>query len=257
MKFPSLQRLLVLLGLLCLGTSLARAGETATDHVVLIFDGSGSMNEKLDEQTRLEAAKQALIQALNRTPDDVHFGMLAFSHNTNGWAYPLGAFDARQVWARAKGIQAGGGTPLGAYLKLAADSLLREREKQFNYGTYRLLVITDGEASDAAEMERYARELVARGITLNVIGVAMTSDRSLKALAHVYVPANNVADLNRAMRTLLAEVPEGRDQAAGAEDPYAFLAGFGDDSTAWAVIDALGASGNHPLGTSPAGAPAR
>ncbi len=219
-----------------------------TDNVVVIFDGSGSMEGKIGSKTKMLAAKMALLGALKQMPADTQFGMIAFSKNANGWTYELQAFDEKRVWEQVKKIQSGGKTPLGRYIKVAADRLLEERQKQFNYGNYRLIVITDGEASDTSLMSAYAKELVTRGITLNVIGVGMKKEHSLKTTAHLYVAANNVKALNHAVSNLLAEVPNIDPDDVGAEDPYEYLNAFVNGETALAAIDALSSSGNQPLG---------
>jgi len=51
-------------------------------------------------------------------------------------------------------ISHGGRTPLGQYMKIGADALLAKKEKQHNYGSYRLLVVTDGEASDQRAVDK-------------------------------------------------------------------------------------------------------
>jgi len=80
------------------------------------------------------------------------------------WLYPLGPRDDAKLMQAIDRPQPGGGTPLGAYLKKGTDRLLEERAKQFGYGTFRLLVVTDGEAGDKELVERYTPEVIARGI---------------------------------------------------------------------------------------------
>ncbi len=220
-----------------------------TDNVVLILDGSGSMNGPIGSKTKMTAAKLAILNALGSIAPDTQFGFIVFSQNTNGWAYPLGDFNREAVWNQIKNIEAGGNTPLGKYIKSGADRLLQQREKNFNYGTYRLLVVTDGEASDPDLMESYARELVNRGITLNVIGVGMKNDHSLKKLAHQYVAANDAKSLSQAVNTLLAEVSDTAQNDLNGESPYEYLEIFPNDGAALEVIDALSTSGNQPLGS--------
>ena len=57
-------------------------------------------------------------------------------------------------------ITSQGGTPLGEYMKQGADALLDARKKQFGYGTYRLLVVTDGEANDAGLVDGYTPDII-------------------------------------------------------------------------------------------------
>lgn len=218
------------------------------DHVVILIDGSGSMKESIGNKDRMTAAKFALIPALDKMSPDVRFGCVVFSGNKNGWVYPLGDFDRKEIWDSVKDIAPGGQTPLGRYLKMAADELLKQREANFNYGTYRLIVVTDGEASDGDLMQRYARELVNRGISLDVIGVGMRRDHTLKSLANQYVAANDAEALQEAVTSFLAEVPDADLSGADSEDVYDYLLLFMNNETTLAAIDALSQSGNQPLG---------
>jgi uncharacterized protein with von Willebrand factor type A (vWA) domain len=228
----------------------AQTPDRHTDNVVVVLDGSGSMSGLIGQDSKMYAAKKSLRDALLQMPETTRFGLLAFSRNINGWAYELGPLDRVQAWNAIKSIQEGFKTPLGQYLKTGADRLLEEREKQFNYGTYRLIVITDGEATDGNLMEQYARELVGRGITLNVIGVGMLDEHSLKNLSHQYVDAQDPEGLSNAVTSFLAEVPDvPRDTSAGDDSPYELIQAIPTAESALAVIDALSASGNEPLGS--------
>lgn len=197
------------------------------------------------------AAKFALLPALDQMSPKTKFGCLVFSKNFDGWAYPFGSFDQDRVWDRVKTIEAGGGTPLGRFIRMGANALLQERKKNYNYGTYRLIVVTDGEASDQNLMDFYARELVNRGITLSVIGVGMKQDHSLKALANQYVAANDAASLNKAVTAFLAEVPDAGIGSGDAEDLYQYLDIFKTDAVTLSVIDAISVTGNEPIGSKP------
>src|SRR5690606_31118262 len=83
------------------------------------------------------------------------------------------------------------GTPLGQFIKIGADRLLQVMEKQHGYGSYKLLIVTDGEATDGGLMNRYTPDVVSRGITVDVIGVGMDRDHSLKKHARAYYDAQN------------------------------------------------------------------
>jgi hypothetical protein len=138
---------------------------------------------------------------------------------------------------------------LGAYLKKGADRLLEERARQFGYGTFRLLVVTDGEAGDQKLVERFTPEVIARGITVDVIGVAMDQRHTLATRVHSYRSANDPASLTRAIAEVFGEIGgRGRD-VAGAE-AFAELQPIPSE-VAQAMIQALSASGNQPIGERP------
>jgi hypothetical protein len=143
----------------------------------------------------------------------------------------------------------GGNTPLGKYIKIGADRLLEERAKQFGYGTFRLLIVTDGEAEDKDLVDRYTPEIVARGITVDAIGVAMKERHTLATKVHTYRSANDPTSLKRAVAEVFAEVGgRGKDSYSG--DAFAELQSIPNE-VAQGMIQALSSSGNQPIGEKP------
>ncbi len=103
-------------------------------------------------------------------------------------------------------VEAGGGTPLGQYMKLGADTLLAQRENQYNYGSYRLLVITDGEANNSPELvNTYTSAIIDRQIRIDVIGVDMAAEHTLATVVDSYQRADNPKQLIEAVTKILAE----------------------------------------------------
>jgi hypothetical protein len=91
---------------------------------------------------------------------------------------------------------------------------------------------------------------MARGLTLDVIGVGMKQDHTLARKSHSYRRANDPASLQQAVAEVLAEVSKPRSDAAGAE-AFDLLAPIPTEVAA-AAIQALSTSGNDPIGTRPA-----
>lgn len=242
---------MAVVGSLLVGTPSAHAQDVeANDHVVVILDGSGSMKRDMGARTRMDAAKEALSVVLRDLDPQTHIGIYAFSARVRDpWVYPLGPRDDARLAEAIAAVQPSGETPLGRSLKDATDALFEVREKEFGYGTYRLLVVTDGEATDEKLMLRYAPELVNRGIGMDVIGVAMQEDHALKRYGHSYRSADDPETLVMAVREALAEVPLGDEASA---EVFAELEGL-PDAFSMAAIEALaGASqANHPLGERP------
>jgi hypothetical protein len=142
---------------------------------------------------------------------------------------------------------------LGRYIKKGADRLLQERVKQFGYGSYRLLVVTDGEAEDPQLVDRFTPDVIARGITVDVIGVAMNRRHTLATKVHSYRSASDPAALKRALAEVFAEVGSSKDDVAHAE-AFALLEPIPAE-LAKSAIQALSVSGNHPIGERPPPAP--
>ena len=200
---------------------------------------------------KMTAAKAALKRVLKSVPENTHIGLLVFSAKgvETDWIYPLGPRDDAKLTQAIDRPQPGGGTPLGAYLKKGTDRLLQERAKQFGYGTFRLLVVTDGEAGDQDLVERYTPEVIARGIKVDVIGVAMNQRHTLATRVHSYRSANDPASLQRAVAEVFGEIGGSGNDVSSAE-AFAELRPI-PVGVAQAMIQALSSSGNQPIGEQP------
>ena len=251
-------------GTLCM-TLLAAAAPPARgqdgmvyhDNVMIVLDASGSMRDAMrgSRVIKMQAAQHALKEVLAKVPPSTHIGLLVFggSHMPTDLAYPLGPRDDEALRAAIDRPQPEGGTPLGQYIKKGADLLLAERTRQMGYGTYRLLIVTDGEAQDQLLVNAYTPEVLARGIAVDVIGVDMTQTHTLAHVSTSYRRADDPAALSRAIAEVFAEVGGAADSGVAGEDAFAVLAPLPAE-TAQAMLTALARSGNHPIGTAPVAA---
>lgn len=231
-----------------LTSAVTASTEVYNDNVVIVLDASGSMGEGMRSGggRRMDIAKQALKTVMQQIPETTNVGLLVFGYE-NGWAYPLGAKDNTKLGLAIDKIRYGGGTPLGKYIKNGADVLLKQRSQQHGYGSYRLLVVTDGEASDTRLVEKYTPEVVSRGITIDVIGVDMAGEHTLAKKAHSYRRADDPASLQKAIQEVFAEV--NKDQG-DMSDEFDIIAAITSEH-AEAMINALTKSGNQPIGEVP------
>jgi len=227
--------------------------QEAREYVVIVLDASGSMKQGLagTGSDKMTAAKAALKEVLQKVPQSTHIGLLVFSAGNlrNDWVYPLGPRNDAELMRAIDLPQPNSGTPLGAYIKKGADRLLEERAKQFGYGSYRLLIVTDGEAQDQPLVDRYTPELVSRGITVDVIGVGMKQTHTLATKVHFYRAANDPASLRRALSEVFAEVSNTGADVAQAE-AFDLIAPIPNE-VALAMLQAVSTVANHPLGTKP------
>jgi hypothetical protein len=246
----NLNQLGALLGAVLAGLWAAPLGQAqvqVTDNVVVVVDASGSMGAPMGGSTRMSVAKNALKQVLDQIPDTTHVGILVFPRGD--WVYPLGPRKESMLAGAIDSIQSGGGTPLGDYMKRGADALLEARKKQFGYGTYRLLVVTDGEAGDARQVEAYTPDIISRGITIDCIGVEMASRHTLATKVHSYRNANDPESLKQAISEVFAEVASG-DAGPGGENAFELITDL-PEATASAMLQSLSTSGNQPIGEGP------
>lgn len=226
--------------------SSATSGQGAHDCVVVVFDDSGSMNEPFGDESRLKAAKRGLKVVLRSVPSTTWVGLLAINA---GWLYQISPLDLGRLNGIIDQMDTPGGTPLARNIKAGADALMAERAKQFGYGQYRLLVVTDGEETESPELiDAYPPEVRARGLTLDVIGVGIGQEHALRKYAHTYRGADNPEALETAMREVLAERVDTGDQTGG--DAFALVAGLDPGVAAQAIV-ALGKMPNHPIGEQP------
>jgi hypothetical protein len=196
----------------CLFSSVA----AANDNIVVVLDNSGSMGSNFNGQTRMQAAKNALKSVLNSLPDTTNIGLVTINpviinNERTNWIFPIGPIDKQKLNHYADSLVETGGTPLGAFIKVGADSLLEFREKQ-KYGNYQLIVITDGEANDNGLLEQYVPDVMRRGVRFDVIGVGL-SNHTLSKKVSSYRSADNPTALTQAVQEVLAEIPQNDDSS--------------------------------------------
>lgn len=242
----------MLVGLTCLVLACAQPQLLAEQTVVVVLDDSGSMDDRMRTEQgrvrRIDAAKQALTSVLSSLPPDTEVGVLALNSRMSGsnWIVPLGSGNPDQWISNIRRLRADGGTPLGAFMKQAADALLEARSQNI-YGNYRLLIVTDGEANDGRLVDRYLPDILSRGITVDVIGVDMKSDHSLATRVHNYRRADDDRSLQQAISDVFAEASaDDQDAAEGFELLAALPDGFAEQA-----LEALSSKGNQPIVGSP------
>lgn len=227
--------------------SVASTPTSLSDNVVIILDDSGSMRERMqrDRITRMDAAKAALARVIEQIKPQTQVGILLLNgeRRNKNWLVPFGPLDKREALRRIAALQPGGGTPLGDALRVAADELLTLRSKNF-YGTYRLIVVTDGEASDPQLLQQFLPDVLSRGILVDAIGVDMQEDHSLATKVHSYRRANDIESLSNAIQEILAEQPQ-KDQA-NSEADFALLEALGDVDVS-EILKALSKPNNEPI----------
>ncbi len=229
------------------------AATSISDNIVVVLDASGSMKEPMhgSGRSKMSIAKESLLAVLGQVPPTTHVGVLVFSGHgvTNDLVYPLGPVDLDVLRQALAPIEPNAGTPLGAYLKKGSDMLLARRKEQRGYGTFRLLIVTDGKASDPQLVEAFLPEILARGLTIDVVGVDMKTDHSLATRVHGYRRADDSSALKKALSEVFAEVGSVGDGTVD-EEAFAVVAAI-PDSAAGDLIAALGAlaTSDQPIGS--------
>ena len=227
------------------------------NNIIVILDASGSMRSPVPPSlTRMQMAQAALWEVLKKLPEDTHVGFLVFGAKnlevkgkTIRWVYPLAPRDNATLQKAINHPQPYYGTFLGTSIKVAADRLLEQRARQKGYGTYRLVIVTDGEANDSELLEKYVPEVLARGIRIDVVGVCMKAAHTLATKVHSYRSADDLESCKKAMAQVIAEVGEpGADLAP--DETFQETARLPEDVTR-ALLKALCENLNHPIGEKP------
>jgi uncharacterized protein YegL len=218
----------------------------ASDSVVIVLDDSGSMNEKMSGGIkRIEAAKNAIKIVLRQFSPDTKVGLLLLNGDRakQHWAIPLEHLSVPQATRRVESVVADGSTPLGERMREAADALMKQREQEI-YGTYRLLIVTDGEANDAKLLAQYLPDVLSRGLVVDAIGVDMKQNHSLATRVHSYRRADDAVALSKAVQEVFAEKTV--SGVSDAQEDYSLLQAF-DDETAKQALLALSKPNNSPI----------
>lgn len=127
--------------------SIGLAEDMTAGNYMVIFDGSGSM-----EGNKLRDAKEAVSILTTEIPDTDNLGLIVFSENGIRVVSELGRGQQnRDTFNRdLQSVRAGGNTPLGQAIEVGIDRLEQQARRQSTSGShYTLLIITDGEATDA------------------------------------------------------------------------------------------------------------
>jgi uncharacterized protein with von Willebrand factor type A (vWA) domain len=183
-----------------------------TRNFYFIIDGSGSMSEALNKQchgdkrfgSRLEGAKWAITQFISLVPPDVNLGLWIFDVNGNSERLPLGPESRTPFLAAVQKTKAGGRTPLTESIEQAVNRLVQQRDKQLGYGEFRLIVVTDGEATGRPlpQAVAYARQ---RRIPIYTIGLCIGTQHELRKSSVTYRAADSIEALRRGLEETLAE----------------------------------------------------
>lgn len=145
--------------------------------VALILDASGSMLQKLDGVRRIDLARKALDQLVNKgLAEGTPVALRVFGHRKpdacdTELLEPLAALDRQAMSARIAGIEAKNlaKTPIGDSLKAVAEDLAGVE------GSAVVVLVTDGEETCQGNPEAAIRQLNAQGykVTLNIVGFAV------------------------------------------------------------------------------------
>jgi hypothetical protein len=231
----------------------------ADDYVVVVLDTSGSMGDHMRSvrKSRMEVAQDALIKVVREIPPTTNVGILTFDK----WIYDLKPVNLAEIEKAIRSTRPGGGTPLYGFMAKGATRLLEERQKNGNVGFYKLVVATDGAATDP-ELNREGRfrngaaipgvltDVLMRGIVVDVIGLDLGQDHDLATKINgKYMKGDNPTGLEQALKKAVAEVGFGTTKDAS-DEAFKEISELPPDFVT-AALTGLTTFPNYPIGEQP------
>ena len=166
----------------------------------IVLDDSGSMERRITE------AKSAVVAALEAMADEDRVAVVALNAGTV-LAFRSVAEARQSLPNLLDPIRADGSTPLARSVRTAQDLLAAEAARVRGFGTFRLIVTTDGQADDDAALNKAIARLARRTpIQLTTIGINLGGRHVLKREdLGSFVDVANVSVLTAALQAAVAE----------------------------------------------------
>jgi uncharacterized protein with von Willebrand factor type A (vWA) domain len=185
------------------------AGVASTaSNFYFLFDMSGSMDDDCSGSKKIDGAKQAVTSFMKNIPDSVNIGLILFGTVEQDGvveALPISSGNKEEFLNIINSLKPTGQTPLGEALLAGVDKMVEQYKKQLGYGTYRIIVITDGEQT-GIDLRHPCSYLARHGfIGLYSIGLCMESSHTLKNYSLSYRDAYNYNELEEALVEATAE----------------------------------------------------
>ena len=146
--------------------TIALPSEQAT--IVLATDHSGSMQATDVAPNRLAAVKSAAERFLERVPDRVKVGGVAFDHRAEVLEAP--STDRAPLRAAVRDLQPSGGTATGEALAASLD-LVRRGATEGEQPPAAIVLISDGESTHGRDPLPVAREAAEAGIPVYTVAL--------------------------------------------------------------------------------------
>jgi hypothetical protein len=199
------------MGILSIAASVG--GAAAESNVMFIFDSSGSMKTSIGRESRMDAAKRAMVEALASIPTDARVGLTLYGHRRAKdcgdieLVSPVGADRPSDLAQTIKGLQPKGETPIAESLRHALRSFAA-----FKGQNNRIVLVTDGIEECRGDPCAAAQAIADAGLELKVDIVGFTlnaAQRStMKCVTEKTGGTYYDAQDARGLTTALAEVRE-------------------------------------------------
>lgn len=174
-----MKNLTLLLLVVCLSFHMY-SQEKKTSPILFIYDASGSMWGKLQDQTKKEIAANVLTNTVNNLSENQNIGLLVYGHRTKGdcndieYMVDLSNSLKDKVTQAVKSVNALGKTPLARSATIAINSLKESKTKAT------IILITDGiESCDGNICDVVAKaKLDGIDFKLHIVGFGLKEDET-------------------------------------------------------------------------------
>lgn len=191
------------------GTEAPPSANLLARNYYMVLDGSGSMKESACSGglSKMEAAKNAVLTFAQSFPADANLGLLVFDRSGINEVLAIGRGNRDQFSALVKAVHPDSGTPLKGAITRAYESLTGQARKQFGYGEYHLIVVTDGEADSGQDPGKIVNRILQESpVVVHTIGFCIGTKHSLNQPGRtLYRAADNPEQLRQQLGEVLAE----------------------------------------------------
>ena len=178
-------------------------------NILFVVDASGSMRSRIEEQPKLEIAKDVLSEWIEELSDaDVRAGLIAYGHRQENdcadieQLVQVKPLDKAELIAQVRSLSPKGQTPIASSLEQAAEALSTQE------GQATIVLISDGkETCNRDPCEAVRRLRAERDFVLHVVGFDIVSEEDalqLRCLAEagggIYTTAATIEGLSDAFR---------------------------------------------------------
>ncbi|WP_249315648.1 VWA domain-containing protein [Bacillus sp. FJAT-49711] len=147
-------------------------------HFAILIDASGSMKAMSGKKTRMEAAREAVLEFAEQIPEEATISMRVYGHKGTGSDADKklscssteniynGAFDKSKFQKSLQTVQPAGWTPIGLVLEKVKDDLPKDADDVVVY------VVSDGIETCGGDPVKAAKDLTTNNIetVVNIIG---------------------------------------------------------------------------------------
>lgn len=186
-----------------------QAGEASyARNFQVVLDASGSM-----AGSAIVEAKQAIHAFVNGLPKDreINLGLVVFDSSGIREPIALGSPESKnraRFLKEVDSVEAGGGTPLADAINVGTAAMLKQCQRQLNYGDYRQIIVTDGAPDWGQNLDVACSEAASYGFAIYTIGFGIGDGHPLKNWATSYETASSADELTQKLQNTAAEPEE-------------------------------------------------